>query len=254
MKNKIVSFIIVFVCIYSVNIFSQDNDFDTFIETGKFLVSAPEDWNASDWQTLAGVTTISGAAFFIDQDVKLFVQNNKSPFFDALFSVDDVYIQSLSAATLFTYLYGVVAENESMQNAGLDMIEAILYSGLANRIMKISFGRARPYMTDDPYVFEPPSFSSDYSSFPSGHTTFAFSISTVIAAQYENTYWKAGWYSSAVIVGLARIYNNKHWLSDVLMGAAMGYFIGSFVVDKKKTEDIPHVPQNKPFLSFKIAL
>jgi len=59
-----------------------------------------------------------------------------------------------------------------------------------------------------------------------------------MANYMENIYWKIFWYGSAGIVGMARIYHNKHWLSDVFLGASIGYFIGRFVVnfDKKENE------------------
>ena len=49
-------------------------------------------------------------------------------------------------------------------------------------------------------------------------------------ADYINdVYWKVGWYTVASLVGTARIYHDKHWLSNVVLGSAIGYFIGDYV-------------------------
>jgi membrane-associated phospholipid phosphatase len=65
-----------------------------------------------------------------------------------------------------------------------------------------------------------------------------FAVSTVMANYLDNTLWKVFWYGSAGLVGAARIYNNKHWVSDVFLGAAIGYFVGRFTVnfDKKDSK------------------
>lgn len=70
-------------------------------------------------------------------------------------------------------------------------------------------------------MFDGPSLSSD--SFPSGHTAVAFSTATIIGDAYNCgiiTYPLAG------LVGLARIYKEKHWASDVYFGAVLGLLIG----------------------------
>jgi len=75
----------------------------------------------------------------------------------------------------------------------------------------------------------PGQFNTDLTSFPSGHATLAFAVSSAMANYLNNIYWKIGWYSIATLVGTARIYHDKHWLSDVVIGSAIGYFIGDYV-------------------------
>ena len=66
--------------------------------------------------------------------------------------------------------------------------------------------------------------SSHYNSFPSGHTAQAFAGASLLSQEYGCRYKWVPWlaYSVATSVGVLRIANNKHFLSDVLMGAGLG--------------------------------
>jgi membrane-associated phospholipid phosphatase len=69
------------------------------------------------------------------------------------------------------------------------------------------------------------------SSFPSGHSTGAFSVATVVASRYRNHRW-VPWavYGMATAVSLSRITSNAHFPSDVFLGAGLGYTITRFQV------------------------
>ena len=77
---------------------------------------------------------------------------------------------------------------------------------------------------------------TDYQAFPSGHTSTAWAMATVIARQYrDKPMIPIISYSLATLVGVSRMAENKHWASDVLIGAILGYSIGRFVTRKKKS-------------------
>lgn len=154
------------------------------------------------------------------------------------------------------YGYGLMADNDKVQNLGLRLSEATFYSGVLNFIARFSIGRGRPNISDSQYDFRPFDFSWDYSSFPSAHTTLAFAYSAVMANEYNNFFWKFGWYSLAAMVGYARIYNDQHWLSDILMGAALGYFVGEFINnhESNQIENNPEAVIPQPILHLKIPL
>jgi len=67
----------------------------------------------------------------------------------------------------------------------------------------------------------------DNHSFPSGHTTMAFTNAQILHEEYgeRSVFYSIGGYTTAAAVGGMRILNNKHWAADVLMGAGIG--IGS---------------------------
>lgn len=66
---------------------------------------------------------------------------------------------------------------------------------------------------------------STYNSFPSGHTTQAFAAATFLNEEYKDRYpWMPyASYTVASSVGLLRVANNRHYISDVLVGAGIGY-------------------------------
>lgn len=67
--------------------------------------------------------------------------------------------------------------------------------------------------------------ASDKTSFPSGHTAEAFTTATFLSEEFGERYKWVPYlsYSIASSVGVLRVMNNKHYLSDVLVGAAIGY-------------------------------
>jgi len=69
-----------------------------------------------------------------------------------------------------------------------------------------------------------PDNHSGYQSFPSGHTAAAFAAAEFLHQEYKNqSVWiSADGYSMASLIGVSRIYNNKHWISDVVAGAGIG--------------------------------
>jgi membrane-associated phospholipid phosphatase len=69
-----------------------------------------------------------------------------------------------------------------------------------------------------------------YVSYPSGHTALVFSAATVFSLYYhEKTWLVVTAYSLATLIGISRINDDKHWASDVLGGAVLGYAIGKLV-------------------------
>lgn len=65
-----------------------------------------------------------------------------------------------------------------------------------------------------------PDMSNNH-SFPSGHVALAFTGAELLRSEYGTTYGIAG-YAVATTVAFLRLYNNKHWFNDILMGAGIG--------------------------------
>ncbi|MDO4691941.1 MAG: phosphatase PAP2 family protein [Porphyromonadaceae bacterium] len=69
---------------------------------------------------------------------------------------------------------------------------------------------------------------SSYNSFPSGHTAMAFTSATLLHQEYGARYpWLSVLsYTAASASGIGRVLNNRHWIGDVVTGAALGYVCG----------------------------
>ncbi len=138
------------------------------------------------------------------------------------------------------YVVGRLTGNRHMADLGWHGTEAIMVGTGAYILGKGIFGRARPETVDasDPRAFK---FGrgfggGPYASFPSGHTTTAFAAAAAVTSEVSRWSPKATWivaplmYGGATTMGLSRMYHNKHWASDVAMGALLGTFAGLKVV------------------------
>lgn len=234
---------------------SPNNDIKNFFKIGGDVLSSPAHFETKDWLRTTAVFGFTSASFLIDNDIKNFALENRSPFTNALFKIDDIYhIEFIAASIAAIYIYGASSKNKETRNLGLRLAEATFYSGSISLLGKFVLGRKRPTNNNDPINFEPFSACWENMSLPSGHTTLSFAYSTVMASVYKNFFWKFGWYSLATLVGAARIYNNKHWLSDVLLGSLVGYFIGAYINNhytNQKEKDLS--AQNNVMQNFSIS-
>lgn len=131
-------------------------------------------------------------------------------------------------ATLLSYLLACHTGNQQWQQVSSEAFQSVMIASGITLFLKASFHRHRPReQTElDPYVFDGPSFSPDHLSFPSGHTTVAFSLATSLSLHFNRWYYSLPLYTLAGITAWERIYNFEHWPSDVLLGAAIGTSVG----------------------------
>jgi membrane-associated phospholipid phosphatase len=134
-----------------------------------------------------------------------------------------------------TYAFGRVWHHPTAADIGLHTTEAVLLAAGTTHLLKGIVGRERPYYDPTgPHDFLPfrGFFSHPRSAFPSGHTSAAFAFATSLTEETAHRWphavkWVAPTgYAAATLVGLSRIYNDEHWASDVIMGAAVGTLSG----------------------------
>lgn len=210
------------------------NDFKDFVNVDVDFFTSPLRFDSEDWITLSSIVGITAVATLADKNIKDFSQRNQSDFADDVFSIGKYYYTEFVGASIIAfYGFGLIGGDTKVRRLAVKLTEATLLASSITLITKTVIGRGRPYKQESQYYTNPFTFDNDYNSFPSGHTTLAFAYSTVMANEMDNVFWKIGWYSLAGLVGYARIYHNQHWFSDVLMGAAIGYFSGEFVNNHK---------------------
>jgi membrane-associated phospholipid phosphatase len=103
------------------------------------------------------------------------------------------------------------------------------------QVLKLASQRQRP-----PTDHSSGEFFDGGSSFPSGHAISAWSVATVIAEEYgqHRPLVRIGLYGLATAVSISRFTGRKHFLSDALVGSAMGYGIGRFVYRKHHDQEL----------------
>ncbi len=121
------------------------------------------------------------------------------------------------------YAGGRLAGEPELSSSAAHIVGALLAAGAVNGTLKYVVGRERPSATDDPLHFRPFNASNRWQSFPSGHAVVAFSLATSISEEADRPWVTAVTYGGATLVGWSRIYDDKHWTSDVVGGALLGY-------------------------------
>jgi len=116
-------------------------------------------------------------------------------------------------------LYGLAAKKPGVFHSGLRIGASVVLASVATEVVKLSFGRVRPYDTDDVWDYKP--FSGN-ATFCTGHTALAFSFATSMSQEIHRTWATVGLYTLATGTAWSRVYGNQHWVSDVVVGAAMG--------------------------------
>jgi membrane-associated phospholipid phosphatase len=137
------------------------------------------------------------------------------------------------------YAVGRTIHHPHVADTGLHTFESIILAESITTLAKGAAGRARPYASPrDPfnYGFGRGFHGDAHQSMPSGHTSGAFAAAAAGASEIGHWWPKhrtvaaIGLYSAASLVGISRMYNNKHWASDVVVGAGIGAFSGWKVV------------------------
>ncbi len=215
--------------------------FRGFISDTKNIVTSPLRWDRQNWLKASLVAGVTLGLYAFDEEINDWIQDNRHDDVSeaAEYFGDGKYV--LPPLVLF-YAVGHAANNSKAKRAALLTIENVVLTGIFTQVMKFSFQRHRPN-SGDPYdSWDGPGGGGDNLAFPSGHTSLAFSIATPIATEYkDNVIIPPLAYGIASLVGWSRMNDNKHWASDVFMGASLGYFMGKAVCRLNEKDTGSHV-------------
>lgn len=189
------------------------------------IARSPLDWRWREWLTLA---TVAGGAtaliYLADEKARDAAVRNEG------FRDFGGKIGFLSDGTTFGVvtggfaLSGMLFREDELETARM-LIESVSIGYATTAGLKHVVGRARPGPSG-PRDFDP--FSSQL-SMPSGETTHAFAMASIVAERYPSWPVRILSYGLAATVAAGRIARDDHWTSDVFVGAVVGTFVGRSV-------------------------
>lgn len=205
------SFVIIIFLLATVDTIAQNPD-SLAVKKGKFKWIAP------------AALIVSGTALMLDTDADEFFISNlgtreeRNENFIRFSNHADDYLQYAPAATaLIISISGVTGRHTLPNQLALLIKSELLMTGVVYSL-KYTVGEARPD-------------TGKKNSFPSGHTATAFTAATFLSKEYgyKSVWISIGAYTAASTVGVFRMLNNRHWISDVFVGAGIGILSTEFV-------------------------
>ncbi len=219
----------------------------SFINAQSEIFSSPFSIKKNDLKYLIPITAATTLAIMYDEDINRNIIkfknensliNKLSPVFT--FGGEIPFVAGTSGLMYFT---GLALKDDKLLQTGAIAAFALINSAVVISVLKMTFGRQRPnFDGTSKWHFFPESLkqfdgekSEKYTSFPSGHSIAAWTLASVVSEQYkEIRYIPIIAYTFATGVSLSRMTENAHWLSDVIIGSALGYGIGKFTAKKHK--------------------
>lgn len=230
----------------------------SYWNSGLTVLSQPLHYDWKDWTVFAGVATATTFAFVYDDEIYDFVnstftdsQSNTISQYTDIFGEELFIVPSIA----LTYAVGAIDKNPRLKNLSLATLQSFIFAEVASAGIKVLTCRERPQIQSPnpvpksrPQIQSPnpapvpapesrshewqgPFATFESTSFVSGHATRAFALATTIAGFYPERKWVGVVsYSLATATSLGRVISKEHWTSDVIVGAALGYFIGRGVV------------------------
>ena len=214
---------------------------EDFYKDGKHLFTSPFHLSKNArWKT-AGFLAMGVTVFLVDEDLQDFFQDNRNNSSDKLADFARPYGDKLPNFLLGgIYVKGLVFKDQKAKDTAYLGFKSILFTQAVVLSLKYITGRERPSGNKGAYFFKMLDFSpgTNSLSFPSGHASTAFAFSSVIAHQYPKWWVKILVYSAATSVAWSRLNDNVHFTSDVLVGSAIGWYVGTTLTkfhQKKKS-------------------
>jgi membrane-associated phospholipid phosphatase len=215
-----------------------------FYEDTKHVLTSPFHWNQQSIITFAILSMGTFELMLADRDLQDLVQDQRNSTTNRISKWTNRHTRRVKNLTIGGfYVSGILLRNQKAKETALLCLESVVLSEGITTGIKHLVGRTRPSGNKGTFDFNPLKFPPPSSSlsFPSGHATCAFALSSVIAEQYHNIPLAIALYGWATVVALARVNSNAHFISDVFWGGVIGISVGRSIVkfNKKNTsEDI----------------
>lgn len=224
----------------------------SYWHSGLTVLGQPLHYDWKDWTVFGGIATATTLAFVYDDEIFNYIDktftNSQS---NTISQYSDIYGEELFIvpSIALTYGIGAIAKDTRLKNMSLATLQSFIFAEVASAGIKVLTCRDRPdansqQPTANSQSWLGPFATFESTSFVSGHATRAFALATTVAGFYPEKKWIGiVSYSLATMTSLGRVISKEHWTSDVIVGAALGYFIGRGVV--KFNEKIGNINQVK---------
>jgi membrane-associated phospholipid phosphatase len=217
---------------------------DGWRQTGAVL-KAPSQYKPWHWLVAGAGLGATGLAFSQDLSWQKAIADQESSFLTNTATYvgepfgNPIYV---GGALLATHLWACHSQKTKVAQATSLSLQSVVIASGITLFLKGAFHRVRPeeQLQLDPYQFKGPSLRRVNLSFPSGHTTIAFALASSLSAYSQHRWYvSAPLYTLAGITAWSRIYQRKHWPSDVVLGALIGTAVGytvQWLPPQKKVE------------------
>jgi len=172
-------------------------------------------WEAA--AVVGGVGALLADDRHVAHDVREHPTDGAADFASAFRKAGDVKVYT--ALTLGTLGVGLLAKDAGISRTGAQLAASGVLAAASVGLLKVATGRSRPDARQGTYDFHP--FSGG-GSFPSGHAAIAFALATTLGDASHSTWVTGGLYLIATGTAWSRVYDERHWPSDVFLGAALG--------------------------------
>lgn len=231
-------------------------------DSNSFVVS-PARWRTKQWIEFGVVAGAGVLAYTQDEKIQKYFVGHQSATADNFSKyVFEPFGRFAPVIIGGLYLGGRLVKDNRLAGTSLTAAKAFIVSAVGASVIKQITHRHRPFQDDIPdhANWDGPFSSIQYTSFPSGHATSAFSMATVYAMEYSSTIWVPVLsYTLATGTAVSRLYDNKHWASDVIIGSALGFVTGRFMWKQSRKGNnrvvvIPSAGVNTASVTFIIRL
>jgi hypothetical protein len=204
-------------------------------EDEKGIFTSPLRVQPKDGYWLAPLGAATGLAIAYDADASEAVGMDPSRTNTANTIADFGSFIATGAEGAGIYFIGLAKKDPKLAETGRLADEAIIDSGTVTLVTKLATNRQRPRQGNGQGDFWP--YGTQHwewdSSFPSDHATASMALARVIAGEYPHWYVMVPAYGFAETISLSRIFANQHFPSDVLVGQAVGFLTGSYVLNHR---------------------
>ncbi len=209
----------------------QPGVFSTFAADAKAYVTSPLHWDSHDWIYFGGTIAAIAASHHYDDQVRRHFTIGKYAGNLTSTSTHDLQdaVPAVAAMGATWFYAGLVRDANGMRETE-NMIEAGVLGSASALVMKLAIRREGPNETSDSSKF-----GSGGSSFPSLHSSLAFSVGTVLAESgSDDVRWlrRLLGYGLGAVTSYERLRHNAHWLSDTVAGAGLGIATAHFVMNR----------------------